>query len=251
MGEAALAMDDKLALARNLVAQLEQGHDDDALTLIAQLAGFRDSMLFQEVGRLTRELHDSINSFVVDSNLAEMAQSEMPNAAERLTYVITMTEEAANKTMDAVENAMPLAETLHADSERLAQSWERFNARQMTVDDFRGFSGELAVFLRDTQSNSEALNSKLSEVLMAQGYQDLSGQIIRKVIDLVHDVENKLVELVRLSGSVQAKSQQQDEVVAPVERDIEAAGPVVPGVDKGDTVNGQDDVDDLLSSLGF
>ena len=246
MGEAALASDSKLELARSLVEQLESGRDDDALTSIAQLAGFRDSMLFQEVGRLTRELHDSINNFVVDSNFADMANNDIPDAAERLSYVIDMTEQAANTTLTAVEGAMPLAETLHKDAEHLSDLWNKFNARQMNVQDFRELSGELSVFLRDTQENTEALNAKLSEVLMAQGYQDLTGQVIRKVIDLVHDMEGKMVELVRLSGA-----RGKNEPAKKDGPDIEAAGPVVPGVDKVDAVQGQDDVDDLLSSLGF
>jgi chemotaxis protein CheZ len=247
MAEPAIVVDEKLELARNLVESLEAGREEDALTAIAQLAGFRDSILFQEVGRLTRELHDAINSFVVDSNLADIAESEMPNAAERLMHVIDMTEEAANTTLAAVEDAMPLAEALRNDSRHLAASWERFKAREMTVDDFRAMSRELEVFLRDTQDNAEALNGKLSEVLMAQGYQDLTGQIIRKVIDLVRDVEAKLVELVRLSG---ARKEQQAAATEDA-RDIKAEGPIIPGIDKVDAVQGQDEVDDLLSSLGF
>lgn len=247
MGEPAIEEDEKLQLARDLVARLEAGREEDALDVIAQLAGFRDSLLFQEVGRLTRELHDAIKGFMMDARLAEIAQSEMPDAAERLRHVIEMTEEAANTTLGAVEQAMPLAETLRSDSRHLAQSWERFKAREMDVDDFRSMSRELEVFLKDTQANSEALHDKLSEVLMAQGYQDLTGQIIRKVIDLVGDVEGKLVELVRLSGAEAARP----ESTGKKEKDIKAEGPVVPGVDKADAVSGQDEVDDLLSSLGF
>ncbi|BAN69598.1 protein phosphatase CheZ [endosymbiont of unidentified scaly snail isolate Monju] len=248
MGDPAIIKDEKLELARLLVARLEEGREEEALNVIAQLAGFRDSLLFQEVGRLTCELHDAIKGFMMDARLAEIAESEMPDAAERLRHVISLTEEAANTTLNAVEQAMPLAETLRTDSRRLAEFWERFKARQMNVEDFRAMSRELEVFLRDTQKNSEALHAKLSEVLMAQGYQDLTGQIIRKVIDLVSDVEGKLVELVRLSGAHGIKARPEKETAGP---DIEAAGPVVPGVDKSDAVSGQDEVDDLLSSLGF
>lgn len=251
MGEPAIIEDEKLELARDLVARLEAGQDEDALTLIAQLAGFRDSLLFQEVGRLTRELHDAINSFVMDSNLDDIASNEMPNAAERLTHVIDMTEEAANTTLTAVEEAMPTAEALRSDSQHLAASWERFKAREMDVNDFRSLSRELEVFLQDTQENADVLNSKLSEVLMAQGYQDLTGQTIRKVIDLVHDVEGKLVELVRLSGVVRTPGTGKAAKEAPQGADIKAQGPIIPGIDKVDAVQGQDEVDDLLSSLGF
>lgn len=252
MGEAALATDEKLDLARNLVAKLESGEHDDAVKLIAQLGGFRDSLLFQEIGRLTRELHDSINDFVIDSNIVVLAENDMPDAAERLSYVIHMTEDAANTTLSAVEAAMPLAEALRSDSQRLSKLWAQFNARQLSLSDFRELSGELRTFLHDTQDNSEALNSKLSEVLMAQGYQDLTGQIIRRVIDLVHDVEKKLVELVRLSGSAKPREKSASPSSQTTRKpDIEAAGPIVPGVDKADAVHGQDEVDDLLSSLGF
>ncbi len=248
MGDPAIVEDEKLELARLLVARLEEGREEDALDVIAQLAGFRDSLLFQEVGRLARELHDTIKGFLMDARLAEIAKSEMPDAAERLRHVISLTEDAANTTLSAVEQTMPLAETLRTDARRLAASWERFKARQMNIEDFRVMSRELERFLRDTQKNSEALHAKLSEVLIAQGYQDLTGQIICKVIDLVSDVEGKLVELVRLSGvhGIEARPARET-----ARRDIKVAGPVVPGMNKSDAVSSQDEVDDLLSSLGF
>ena len=244
-----LRINEQLALAKDLVACLEAGREADALNLIARLAGFKVNILFHEVGRLTRELHDAIKSFMIDSRLANIAETQMPDAAERLTYVIDMTEKAANTTLTAVEDAMPLAETLKADSGRLAASWEHFNARQMDVHDYRGMSRELEAFLHDTQANAAALNDKLSEVLMAQGYQDLTGQVIGRVIALVQDVEAKLVELVRLSGIPQGAgdSVQPDSDTA----NTRAQGPIVPGVDIVDAVQGQDEVDDLLSSLGF
>lgn len=247
MAESADRTSARLQLARALVSYLEAGNENDAGDVIAELSGFGDNQLFQEVGRLTRELHDSINSFVADAKLADIAQHEMPDAAERLRYVITTTEQAANTTLGAVEESLPLADSLRNDARHLAGQWERFNSRQLSVDDFRELSGELSSFLTVTQTNSEALHDKLSEVLMAQGYQDLTGQVIRKVITLVNDVEGKLVELVRLSGS-RVKSLEGNVEERP---DLKPQGPLVPGVDKGDVVSGQDDVDDLLSSLGF
>ncbi len=239
--------EDRLELAKSLVSHLESGDDEGAISVIAELAGFRDSLLFQEVGRLTRELHDSINSFVMDAQLADIARNEIPNAAERLRYVIATTEQAANTTLGAVEDSLPLADSLRNDAQHLSDQWAKFNSRQLTVDDFRALSGELSSFLEATQANTVELHDKLSEVLLAQGYQDITGQIIRKVIDLVNDVEVKLVELVRLSGSRLKTAQSQDGAAS----GTHASGPAVPGVDKGDIVSGQDDVDDLLSSLGF
>lgn len=250
MPESAVQPDEKLELARSLVSHLESGDADGAVTAIAALAGFRDSMLFQEVGRLTRELHDSINGFVMDAQLADIVHNDIPNAAERLRYVIATTEQAANTTLGAVEDSLPLADSLRNDAQHLGNQWAKFNSRQLTVDDFRELSTQLSQFLESTQSNTEQLHSKLSEVLMAQGYQDITGQIISKVIDLVNDVECKLVQLVRLSGH-RPMSGAIPDAQKNNGKDIGAHGPAVPGVDKGDMVNGQDDVDDLLSSLGF
>jgi chemotaxis protein CheZ len=247
MAETASLHNDRLELARSLVSHLERGADHDADDVLAELTGHSDSELFQQVGRLTRELHDSINSFVADARIADIAHNEIPDATERLRYVIDTTEQAANTTLGAVEDSLPLANSLRSDAHHLAEQWSKFNSRQLSVEDFRDLSGELSQFLAATQANSEELHNKLSEVLMAQGYQDLTGQVIRKVIDLVNDVEHKLVELVRLSGS-HAKKDQAADAGKP---DIKAQGPAIPGVDKGDHVNGQDDVDDLLSSLGF
>ena len=246
MAENADQATEQLYLARSLVSHLETGNQEGAVSAIAELAGVRDSLLFREVGRLTRELHDSINGFMMDARLADIAQTEMPDAAERLRYVISATEQAANTTLGAVEDSLPLADSLRSDARHLAAQWERFNSRKLSVDDFRELSAELSAFLSATQTNSEALHDKLSEVLLAQGYQDITGQIIRKVISLVDDVEGKLVELVRLSGN-----RPKTRSTAVDGRDIAAQGPAVPGVDRAEMVNGQDDVDDLLSSLGF
>ena len=185
MAEAAASPDEKLLLAKALVAHLETGNDESAGSVITELAGFSDNLLFQEIGRLTRELHNAINGFMMDARLADIAENDIPDAAERLRYVITTTEQAANTTLNAVEESLPLADSLRHDARHLAEQWQRFNSRQLSVDDFRGLSGELSQFFNATESNATALHDKLSEVLMAQSYQDITGQIIRKVIDLV------------------------------------------------------------------
>lgn len=242
--------DQQLELARDLVKQLESGSTEHATVIIAQLAGFKESMMFEEVGRLARELHDSINSFMLDAKLADIAKSDMPDATERLNYVITMTEEAANKTMDAVDEGMPLAEVLRDEAATLAESWSKFKSRQLTVDDFRSLSDNLSGFLEIAQKNSQAVHDKMTDILMAQGYQDLTGQIIKKVIVMVHDVEKKLIDLLLVAGQSSSTSQASGKAKEDGPNTV-AAGPAVPGVDKGDIVAGQDDVDDLLSSLGF
>jgi chemotaxis protein CheZ len=238
--------DERLETARALVASLEAGNDAQAEQLIQSLSpsGSSDE-LFVEVGRLTRELHDAINGFLLDAKISDMTSVEIPDAKERLNYVITMTQQAADRTLTQVEKSLPLVEQLESRSVELSQEWDKLRQRMLNKDDFKDLSDRLVEFLQQTTEDSKVLHASLSEVLMAQDYQDLTGQIIRKVISLVQDVEQKLVKLVRITGSRldDGKGAKQDEKAL--------AGPAIPGLDPGDQVTSQDAVDDLLSSLGF
>jgi chemotaxis protein CheZ len=238
-------VDDRLAQARELVRCLEAGDADQADRVLNELTRLQEGELFLELGRLTRQLHEAINGFLLDERLQEIAEHEIKDAAERLRYVIDMTEKSANSTLNAVEAGMPVVLELQEKARQIEGEWTRFRNRELDVEEFRRLSASLSVFLSQVGSDGETLHGRLSEVLMAQDFQDLTGQIIRKVIDLVQDVEDKLVQIIRISG---AKAQMTEKAEA---SPIEAAGPVVPGVDKGEVVHGQDEVDDLLSSLGF
>lgn len=244
MAEVSVVENDRLAKARELVALLEAGKDAKADLLIEELSNSGDNELFQEVGRLTRELHEAINGFILDSSIGDLAETDIPDASERLQYVITMTSKSANTTLGAVEACMPLLEHLEEHSDQLTSEWKKFKSRQLTKDEFTVLSVQIEEFLQVVSSDSKALHGKMSEVLMAQDFQDLTSQIITKVIDLVHDVEDKLIGLIRISGNKlpEDKKEHGKEVLE---------GPVVPGVEQGDVVNSQDEVDDLLSSLGF
>jgi len=240
-----------LSHARKLIDSIESGNETDARAIMDELSSLRESDLFCEMGKLTRELHDSLNNFKLDSKIAGLAENEIPDATERLNYVITMTEEAADKTLSAVEDAIPLSDDLKASSLELQSRWEKFKNRKLSADEFRELSRDLEEFFPKISSGTVELNTKLNDILMAQGFQDLTGQIIRRVINLVHDVEEGLVEVIKMSSAhVNAKDDKKQE--QNVERDIVAEGPVVPGVaHASETLSGQDDVDDLLSSLGF
>jgi chemotaxis protein CheZ len=241
-----------LQSARSLVEELEAGNGERVEELLEELSSMRESSLFTEMGKLTRELHDSLRNFELDSRISELAEEEIPDAKERLNHVITMTEQAANKTMDAVEVSIPLAENIRQRSDDLFEKWQRFRNRDLSVEEFRELSKELDRFFSDVSSDSKSLNSSLSDVLMAQDFQDITGQIIRQVISLVQDVEEGLVDLIRIStpGRQQAVPAAKD-VKPDSGPDIAAEGPQIPSKKSDNYVQGQDDVDDLLSSLGF
>ncbi len=237
-------LDAQLEQARALVSALENCDAQLAGGLIKELAEMSQNEIFQEVGKITRRLHDSMTQFGLDARISDLTDKDIPDAKERLNYVITMTEEAANSTLSAVEELLPVADGLKERSGKLLQQWKRFQQREMPYEEFCDVSQEIGEFFEYSASTSELISTKLTEILMAQGFQDITGQIIRRVITLVQEVETNMVELIRLSGAV-------DDSEPKSRKEPELAGPVVPTIAAVDSVNNQDDVDDLLSSLGF
>lgn len=239
--------------AKLLVELLEKGEREQANALVETITMRESTELFSEVGKLTRQLHDSLNTFQVDERIANLTQDEIPDAQSRLTYVIEETEKAANATMDAVEKSMPLAEKLNERLTNIMPEWQKLMGRQLELGEFKHLCGELDNLLSDATNDSATLNSLLTEVLMAQGYQDLTGQVIRRVIELVKEVEDSLVSMLTAFGDVGELELVEDNPQSSKKKTdtVKAEGPIIDAETRDDVVSGQDDVDDLLSSLGF
>ncbi|MEM6998376.1 MAG: protein phosphatase CheZ [Pseudomonadota bacterium] len=236
-------VDMRLSLAKSLVTSLENGEQNQADQLINNLVNQHESVLFQEIGKLTRQLHDTMENFRNDNMIVEIAEERIPNARERLTYVIDKTEESAHKTLNAVEEALPVATELQTKGTIMHANWNRFTRREMSVEEFKEMSKQIESFLTNVEEDSKYLNEKLSDIMMAQDFQDITGQIIRHVITLVQDMEEGLVGVIKRSSTGKLK---QDKDI-----DIKAEGPQVNQEENPNVLSGQDDVDDLLSSLGF
>lgn len=237
--------------AQRLMDCVDNNDEEGAQGVIDDLTHLRETELFKELGTLTRDLHEAIKAFQDDSRLADLTSNDIPDARERLNYVISMTEQAAHRTLNVLETSMPLCQELADESERLADEWARFRNRELSADDFRRLSRDIEAHLTSVRDNNRLINDKLADVMMAQDYQDLTGQIIRKVIALVGEVESNLVRLVRISGQRRGEDGARSELpqASPAEEVSRGEGPAMPGAE--DTLSSQDDVDDLLSSLGF
>jgi chemotaxis protein CheZ len=231
-----------------LGAAMERGDEAAFHSMLDDMLHSRKPALFGELRELTNNLQKSLDRFRVDSRLADIAEKDMPDARARLQHVLKMTDEAAHKTMDLVERSGPPAERTSKAAATLAGMWANFRARKITTQDFRALLEQMDAFLPAVQTDAEIVRRNLSEVLMAQGYQDLTGQIIRGVMQLVQELETALVDLTRLSAQAANGS-----VIASAEpkNASQGFGPVVPGVTKGVVASGQDDVDSLLAGLGM
>jgi chemotaxis protein CheZ len=241
---------------RQLLRELDEGNLGAATASIRDLGTARDETLYYEVGRLTRALHNALKDFHLEFGLqgnleVENELSEIADARSRLNHVIRMTEDAANRTMDMVEAGAPVAQQLCQEAESLHRDWQRVQVGDAVDADMHA---RLNALLGRTAADTSMLSERFNDILMAQGYQDLSGQVIKRVIGLVSDVEKSLVRLVKIAANVEAVaglSPADNDTVKGEERaDIRAEGPSFGGT-SSKVVSGQDDVDELLSSLGF
>ncbi|WP_369601758.1 protein phosphatase CheZ [Hahella sp. SMD15-11] len=239
--------------AEELLSHIQKGDFAAAVQVIGALNETRDKTLYREVGRLTRTLHDSIRNFHIDAGTKAQREemSKIADASDRLAYVVDMTNKAANKTLDLVEAAMPIASELKNEAHDLRQEWERLRRKEMTPDEFRELYKRIDRFLADLEGKSDQVYGYLSDILMAQDFQDLTGQVIQKVTDLVRQVEDNLVKLVAMAGKVDKITGIRHEFEEKEKDDSEGHGPQIKAAEMDDVVSGQDDVDDLLSSLGF
>jgi chemotaxis protein CheZ len=241
--------------AMALVDRLENSDYPGATEMIRRLNEARDRSIYHEVGKLTRGLHEAIVNFQIDAGngLDREKMSKMANAQERLDYVINLTQKSADKTMDMVEQGIPVAAGLGGSARELRADWQRLARREMNADEFRALYQRIDDFLEKTGNDSASLGTTFNEILLAQDFQDLSGQVIKKVITLVQEVELRLVDLMRMAGQVEELtgifrgSEPEEKPVA----DVVPEGPQIKAAQRADVVSGQDEVDDLLSSLGF
>lgn len=244
--------------ARDLVGHLEQGQFDQAAQLIHEMAQTHERELYNEVGKLTRELHTAIVNFQIDPRFPHAQEvSQISDATERLSYVVHMTERAANRTMDLVEECAPLVNDLKDEAQTLGAEWARLMSRQLPLDNFRELAKRIELFLARSERDTQKLSGHLNDILLAQDYQDLTGQVIKRVTSLVTEVEANLVKLVLMASQVDRYTGiQHDHERIRDEQEKEKSpsrgeGPQIHADKREDVVSGQDDVDDLLSSLGF
>ena len=237
-----------LEQAKLLVEYIESDQQTKANELIAEIQSPINSELFEEIGKLTRQLHDSLNNFQIDERLNDLATADIPDAKERLNFVISHTEEAANKTMDAVEAIFPVVDGIQKQISTVNPLWQKLMHNDLDVVEFKALCQDIDVLLKTTEKESSKIHRLMTDVLMAQDFQDLTGQVIRKVIDLVREVEESLIYMLTAFGMYSEKNKS-DQTTKVGENLVE--GPIINSENRQDIVSGQDDVDDLLSSLGF
>lgn len=197
--------------------------------------------VFTRIGQMTRQVHDSLRELGFDSAMQEVVQA-IPDARQRLTYIAQMTEQAASRVLNATDIAKPIQDKVEGGAEALRAKWDRLYANELSVEEFKALAAETRGFLDTVADSSRATNAQLLEIMMAQDFQDLTGQVIKKVVEMAQTLESQLLEVLI-------------EVAPPGVRNDRNAGlmngPVVNSEGRDDVVTTQGQVDDLLESLGF
>ena len=245
--------------AEELVSVLQQGDLSSAMEVIQELHNFRHQVFFSEVGHLTRALHEAIKAFSNElggSLEIDGQENNGADATERLNYVIEVTEKNAHETMDRVEKALSLVEKLDSQSERFKDLLLLVGQLEKEHDGLNGVYDRTCAVKEESEATIGTLRSELNDIVVSQSYQDITGQLIRKVICLVTNVENHLVGLMEMAAKVEKLSgihidtAEASENSVDKKHPIQAEGPQIKK-DSSEVASNQDEVDDLLSSLGF
>ena len=197
--------------------------------------------MLARVGQMTRSLHDSLRGLDFDK-LAQRAAHDIPDARDRLDYVARMTEQAAQKALNATEAASPLQERVGSGAKALAQQWRATLEQDGASAADRLLAGQTLAYLDQTIADSDCTRSHLMDIMMAQDFQDLTGQVIRKITELAHGLEQQLVQLLVDFAPEDLKREANTSLLN---------GPQINPGASADVVADQSQVDDLLGSLGF
>lgn len=215
------------------------GNVEGQSTPIVALSGEGEDMLHR-IGQMTRGLHENLRALGLDK-MIEKAAHDIPDARDRLNYVAKMTEQAAERVLNATDIANPLQDEIAKQASALEGKWQAVLQEPSLKSEYNEVANETLAFIRQTIETSGATKAQLLEIMMAQDFQDLTGQVIKKITTLAQDLEQQLVQLL-LDFSPPAIKKEESGLLN---------GPQIDPENTANVVSNQSQVDDLLESLGF
>jgi chemotaxis protein CheZ len=213
--------------------------------------------ILARIGQLTRTLRDSMRELGIDKHV-ERAAEAVPDARDRLKYIANMTEQAAEKVLSSIEVAKPLQEQLQQDAAVLDARWEQWYAAPIEREEVRALMNDTRTFLRGVPEVTTATNQQLLEIMLAQDFQDLTGQVIKKITEVVYLIEQQLLGVLIENIALERREQFAATAAALAAEPSSTGspenllnGPQINPEGKADVMQDQGEVDDLLASLGF
>jgi chemotaxis protein CheZ len=192
------------------------------------------------IGKMVRKIHDVLSEPSCEELLSK-TRDYLPDTCDRLSYVTKMTEQAANRTLSATETARPLLEQIETRAESLNEQWEKLFDRKLSVDEFKTLVRDTRDYLSQAPALVRSTQSQLTEIMMAQEFQDLTGQVIKRVLSAARELESQLLQVL-IETIPEEKRSAANETLS---------GPVIDPATQPDVLTNQKQVDELLESLGF
>jgi chemotaxis protein CheZ len=217
---------------------------DSSNTLAPQTPAGASPEVFQQLGQITRQLHDTLTQLGVMPRLQEAANG-LPDARSRLSYI-------AKKTGDAADKVLNLVDMAKAEHNSISEQ-TRAMAAAIVADPVKAVAtGAVMNFVSDVEASTARIDAHLTDIMMAQDFHDLTGQVVAKVVSLATDLEDSLVKLLVQAAPAEQTAKLIAHIGAPAPvLTAELSGPVVNPEGRTDVVADQGEVDDLLASLGF
>jgi chemotaxis protein CheZ len=196
--------------------------------------------IFQRVGMLTRNLHDALRELGYDKGI-DSAVGALPDARARLTYIANLTGQAAEKALTMAEQGADIQSKIESEASTLTKGWDDLFAGRQTLEQFKDTATHTHEFLRSLPKRTSDSGALFTDIMLAQDFHDLTGQVVNKIASIAQNIEDQLVKLL-----IDATPPEKRE-------DVESTwlnGPVI-DTKRNDVVTDQGQVDDLLASLGF
>lgn len=251
IGKVATAVNDSdelQALFDSMSAPADPVSDEAASVAPVQVEDDEDwdgqDKVFNKIGQMARQLHNTLHELGYDRLIEKTVTDDIPDAKDRLAYIANLTEKAACKVLNATDIAQPIQDELEATAKMLGNRWDKLYANELSVEEFKQLTAETREFLSaGVPQRVGAVNAQLMEIMMAQDFQDLTGQVIKKVVTLAQTLESQLMKV--LIDVIPEQRKSDGKVTGLLN------GPVINSDGRTDVVVSQQQVDDLLGSLGF
>ncbi|MCM2971635.1 MULTISPECIES: protein phosphatase CheZ [Larsenimonas] len=214
-----------------------------------QRSASSDDDVISQIGRLTRVLHESMRDLGLDREVEKAAQA-IPDARDRLNYIATMTEQAAERSLNAIDVAQPLQDKVEEVALELDERWAKWFESPLELDDAKELVQDTRAYLKWVPDQTKATNAQLMDIMMAQDFQDLTGQVIKRMVDVIREIEQQLVQVLLNNIPEETRVKLSSENEEKTKNSL-LNGPQVNPQEKSDVVADQSQVDDLLDSLGF
>lgn len=198
--------------------------------------------VFEQIGQMTRTLHKTLLDLSAESELERTVEA-MPDTRERLAYVLSMTEQAVSRVLNAVDAISPVQEQSQRQACQLLAQWEQAVDKRRDSHEYQQVLQQTFEFLHDVNDRSAETKDRLMEIVMAQEFQDLTGQVIKKIVELASTMEAQLLNLLERTTPAGHKKPAKNGLLngPAMQSDIEAKH----------TLNSQQEVDKFLEDLGF